>query len=80
MEFLLVLNGFRREEMDRFLRFGELDAQTSEFLLEPVKPLVHFRAKLLHFGLKLVGGVLDFRPKLAAHLVDLGADFAGKQF
>lgn len=83
-----MLDGFRGEEMDGLLRFGELNAQIGKRLLQPVEPLIHFGAELLQFrsefGSKLIGHILDFSPelvggirdfgsKLVAHLVDLDA-------
>ncbi|WP_407067053.1 hypothetical protein [Geobacillus sp. G4] len=95
VEFFLMLDGFRGEEMNGFLRFGELDAQAGKLSIQSVKPLIHFGAELLqfrsefgaklvghilHFHPKLIGGVLDFRPKQVAHLVNLGTDVVGKTF
>ncbi|MBB6282566.1 hypothetical protein [Geobacillus subterraneus] len=71
-------DGFRCEEMNHFLRFGQLDVQTGKFLLEPVKSLAHFGAELLHLNSQLVGGVLDFSSELIPYFVDLGADVMRK--
>lgn len=66
-----MLDGFGREEMDGFLRFGQLHAQASEFLFESVEPLVHLGAKLLHLRSQLVGRFMHLRSQLVGRVLHL---------